>query len=59
MLFTLNEFSWPELIRLNTDGVARNGDPGSSYRSAITTQATQRATSVTAGYTGIGTNIPC
>ena len=59
MLFALNEFSWLELIRLNTDGVARNGDPGSSYRSAITTQAMQSATSVTAEYPGIGTNIPC
>ena len=59
MFFTLNEFSWLELIRLNTDGVARNRDPGSSsYRSKITTQAMQRATSVTADM-DIGTNIPC
>ncbi len=27
MLFALNEFSWLELIHLNTDGVARNRDP--------------------------------
>jgi hypothetical protein len=35
---TLNETSWLGLDCVDTDGVARNGDPGKNYRSAVATQ---------------------
>ena len=38
---TLNETSWLALTCTDTDGVARNGDPGGNYRSAIATQVAE------------------
>ena len=35
---TLNETSWLGLNCVDTDGVARNGDPGGNYRPSIATQ---------------------
>jgi hypothetical protein len=39
--FTLNETSWLGLTCVDTDGVARLGDPGGNYRAAVSTQVQQ------------------